>query len=518
MTEIHFSNQTFPLPHTWSNCVGAGRANEGLRADWQRQLATVHEGCGFHYLRFHGLFHDDMHVYTEKDGLPLYNFQYVDKLFDLLLDTGMRPFVELSFMPGALCSNDQTLFWWKARVAPPNNYSKWTDLVEATVRHCIERYGIEEVRQWYFEVWNEPNLNAFWAGTRSQYYELYRVTSLRIKEIDPQLRVGGPTTSNFVPDSRFDGEVEDVSAQETFKVEDLDSLSWHGVWIADFLAFCEKNRLPLDFLSCHPYPTDFALDGHGISSGRTRGKNSLRQDIEWIKAALARSAYPDAEIHLTEWSSSPSSRDYSHDYLPAAAYVLRSNLQCAGLVNSLSYWTFTDIFEEEGAGPKAFHGGFGMLTLQGVKKPVYHAYRILHELGGECLGEGEGWIATRRNGRLAMAFYHYPKEIAETVPMSMYPDQRRAQAFERRGEPYRYSFTLTDLRPGDCYTLRLLKPGCEAVYFWNTMGAPGAPSREQERTLRLQGEMLEQTVCTVGNDGKLVLDFTVPPWTIGQLV
>lgn len=138
-----------------------------------------------------------------------------------------------------------------------------------------ERYGAEEVHQWFFEVWNEPNLDAFWSGTRSQYFELYRVTSLRIKAIDPALKVGGPATSNYVPDGRFDGETEDVSSQMTFKVEDLDSLQWHGVWIEAFLQYCAEHKLPVDFVSCHPYPTDFALDGHGESSGRTRNRDSL---------------------------------------------------------------------------------------------------------------------------------------------------------------------------------------------------------------------------------------------------
>lgn len=514
---IEFQKQGSRLPHTWETCVGAGRANEGLRADWQRQLRLVRQECGFRYLRFHGLFHDDMHVYAEENGQPHYNFQYVDALFDAMLDMRVRPFVELSFMPEALVSNEQTLFWWKARIAPPNDYEKWADLVEQTIRHWLERYGAEEVHQWFFEVWNEPNLDAFWSGTRSQYFELYRVTSLRIKAIDPALKVGGPATSNYVPDGRFDGETEDVSSQMTFKVEDLDSLQWHGVWIEAFLQYCAEHKLPVDFVSCHPYPTDFALDGHGESSGRTRNRDSLQQDIQWLRRAIQNSAYPDAEVYLTEWSCSPSSRDCSHDYLPAAAYVLRSNLHCAGMVDALSYWTFTDVFEEVGAGPKAFHGGFGMVTLQGVKKPVFHAYRILHELGEVKLDEGEGWIATRKDNRLNMAFYHYPEEHPGTVPMSMYPNQSIAQACQQVGAPRRYQLEVAGLPSGQTYTLALLKPGTTAVELWNAMGAPTAPTREQTRLLRQQGDYLEKTVLTVAADGCLRLDFTVPAWTIGQL-
>ena len=516
--KVDFQTKGRPLPHTWSCCVGAGRANEGLRADWQQHLAMVKQACGFRYLRFHGLFHDDMHVYTVENGVPHYNFQYVDKLFDTMLGLGVRPFVELSFMPEALCSNSQTLFWWKARVAPPNDLDQWSNLVEHTIRHWLERYGADEVRRWYFEVWNEPNLDAFWSGTRSQYFELYRVTSRCIKAIDPALRVGGPATSNYVPDARFDGEVENVAEQMTFKVDDLDSLQWHGVWIDAFLQFCAENHLPVDFVSCHPYPTDFALDGHGESSGRTRGRDSLHQDILWLKEAVARSAYPNVELYLTEWSCSPSSRDCSHDYLPAATYVLRSNLRCAGMVGALSYWTFTDVFEEVGAGPKAFHGGFGMINLQGIKKPVFHAYRILHELGDTCLAEEEGCIATRKGERLSMAFYHYPEEVVGTVPMSMYPDQSIAQDCQQTGSDRHYQIHVVGLQPGQHYTLRLIKRNNIAVNLWNAMGAPASPTREQEEALRFQGDFLEQTVFTVGNDGVLELDFTVPAWTIGQLV
>ena len=182
-----------PLKPHWNFCVGAGRAHEGLRANWLEHLAVAVKHCGFRYVRFHGLFHDDMCVYREVDGMPIYNWQYVDELFDRLLNIGIRPFVELSFFPKDIAAKDaKTIFWWKANITPPDNFDKWAGLVGAFVRHCRQRYGEEEVSQWYFEVWNEPNLHhAFFDGTRSQYFEMYRVTAQTIKSIDPTLRVGG---------------------------------------------------------------------------------------------------------------------------------------------------------------------------------------------------------------------------------------------------------------------------------------------------------------------------------------
>lgn len=514
---IDFGKEGKELKHTWSNCVGAGRANEGLRADWQQHLKTIVDACGFRYLRFHGLLHDDMHVYTEENGIPCYNFQYIDKLFDYMLGCGIRPIVEFGFMPKALVSNDSTLFWWKGNVAPPNDYGKWGELVKRLVEHWMARYGKEEIENWYYEIWNEPNLKPFWDGTRSQYFELYRVSVQAIKSVDAALRVGGPATSNYVPDARFDGEIEDVSCQETFRVEDIDGLKWHGVWIREFLAFCEREKLPVDFVSTHPYPTDFALDGHGESNGRSRYRDSLYDDIMWLKETIEGSAYPKAEIHLTEWSSSPTSRDYSHDYLPAAAYVMRSNLEVSGLVDSLSYWVFTDVFEEVGAGPKPFHGGFGMISLQSVKKPVFHAYRILHELGTEELARGEGYIFTRKDQRLSASFYYYPEEYRGTVPMSVYPDQTVARECQAFGKMRQYDFAVVGLKPGDTYLLRILHKEDIAVELWNQMGAPAELDREQEEELRRQGEVMEEIPLTVGESGTLKLSFSLDSWSVAEL-
>lgn len=168
----------------YKECIGAGRANEGLRADWQRQLAYVKQNCDFKYIRMHGLLTDDMGVYREdKQGNPEYNWQYIDELYDFILSIGMKPFVELGFMPNALASGQQTIFWWRGNVTPPKDYQKWSDLIKNLVLHFTERYGKEEVKTWYFEVWNEPNLSGFFTGTQSEYFKLYAVTATAIKSI-----------------------------------------------------------------------------------------------------------------------------------------------------------------------------------------------------------------------------------------------------------------------------------------------------------------------------------------------
>ncbi|RQW05057.1 glycoside hydrolase, partial [candidate division KSB1 bacterium] len=180
---LDFSQITGPFETMFNECVGAGRANEGLRADWQQQLAYVKKECDFKYIRLHGLLTDDMGVYREdRNGNPEYNFQYIDVLYDYILSIDMKPFVELGFMPAALASGTETIFWWRGNVTPPKDYQKWEELIRELTSHFTERYGAEEIKTWYFEVWNEPNLSpGFWTGTMEDYFKLYKHSAIAVK-------------------------------------------------------------------------------------------------------------------------------------------------------------------------------------------------------------------------------------------------------------------------------------------------------------------------------------------------
>ncbi|MFG2596676.1 beta-xylosidase [Streptomyces sp. NPDC048462] len=515
--DISASAEGTALQPFWRRVVGAGRANEGLRADWQHQLVAARRDCGFEYVRFHGLFHDDMFVYTEReDGAPVFNFQYVDALFDFLLDTGVRPFVEFGFSPRALARETGTVFWWGAHGAPPVDLDKWAALIEATVRHWIGRYGAEEVRRWYFEVWNEANLDGFFKGTRSEYFELYRVTVEAVKAVDGSLRVGGPATSNFVPDERFSKDVEDVALRITAGRDDIDTLRWRPVWLEAFLEFCEREALPVDFVSTHPYPTDWALDEHGRGEKLTRSKDATPQDLALLRDMVAKSAFPEAEIHLTEWSSSSSPRDHTHDTLPAATYVVRSVLHSLGTVDSLAYWTFTDVFEEGGAGDELFHGGFGMLTLPGIPKPTYHAYRMLNALGDELIGQGEDFTATRDSatGRVGVLVHHYPAQEPKSVPAS-FDDRSTARSTQAKGEPRELRLRLTGLAPGACFEVETLEPGHgDAIGAWQELGEPDAPTREQLAHLDRRARATRLETIRADGAGVLVHEAPLQPWSI----
>lgn len=502
-----------PLPHMWSKCVGAGRACEGLRREWVRQLRETVEDCGFEYIRFHGLLAEDMFVVSKVNGELQYNWYYIDQVYDALLECGIRPIVELGFMPLALASGEGTQFWWRGNVTPPADYQEWSRLIEALTRHYVERYGLEEVRKWYFEVWNEPNLYPFWHGTKAQYFELYRASVLAVKSVDETLRVGGPATSNFVPDDRFEGETEEKERHLTHMTDNLDAMDWRGVWIDDFLHFCQQEKLPVDFVSTHPYPTDFALDGQKRMRGSSRYVDSLKDDMEWLNNRIQNSAYPNAERHLTEWSSSPSSRDCSHDYLPAADYIVKCNLDNAGRADSLSYWVFTDIFEEAGGGPEAFHGGFGLMNMHGIKKPAYWAYHFLNLLGTEELAREKEAIVTRNeDGKVQALFYNYAKELRQAVPIAGYPYYERAAAIQDMGQERIQQIALTGITPRAVFQIHTLDVAHTTADLWQKMGCPKNLTRMQEKALKEQRP--EVSSITADEKGELNMEVKLEPWSI----
>ena len=518
--KIQFSakgRSTALVPY-WNLCSAAGRANEGLRAGWREHLQIASKWCGFRYLRFHGLLHDDMFVCRRQDGELIFNWQYIDELIDALLANGVRPFVEFGFFPKDLAGeSDIRCFWWQAHVTPPEHYGEWCVLVDKLVRHFIQRYGVDEVRRWYFEVWNEPNLWFFFNSTRSRYFELYRATITAVKTVDPSLRVGGPATSNFVPDDRFQGEQQSGEKSLTAELKHLGDAEWQGVWIREFLEFCAVERLPVDFVSAHPYPTDIPF-GHQVDGMRTRPADSTVRDLQWLRRIVDQSAFPSAEIHLTEWSTSPSARDFTHDFPQSAAYIIKTNIEASGLVDSLTYWTFTDVFEEHGAGDSAFHGGFGLINYQGIVKPAFHAYRFLNQLGEEEIFRSDGFLATRakKGGHLRVVICHYPGEHPDAPPFA--GSLEAAERTLATGSPIYREIEIQHLPAGAAFLIETVDVAHGfALRQWQAMGSPSSPTADQIALLREFAWDTHRQIVSASKNGVLSLKLNLAPWAIALI-
>ncbi|MBD8562902.1 glycoside hydrolase [Oxalobacteraceae sp. CFBP 8763] len=462
------------LDRMFNLSVGAGRANEGLRADWQQQLAELRKDTGFRYIRMHGLLSDDMAVFRiDAQGKEQYNFQYVDALFDYLQSVGIKPFVELGFMPSAMASGTKTIFWWRGNVTPPRDYAQWERLVKALTVHWTERYGKAEVASWYFEVWNEPNLDGFWAGTQDEYFKLYAHAARAVKSVDASYRVGGPGTAG-------------------------------AAWIPEMIGYASKNGVPLDFVSTHSYGVnqgfldEFGTTGTVLSPDPMAVTNDVLKNRKEIDA----SAMPKLELHYTEWSSSYTPSDPTHDSYHQPAYILRKLKQSTGAVQSMSYWVFTDIFEEAGPRFEAFHGGFGLMNTQGIKKPAYFAYQFLNQLGDRELknADQDSTATLDAKGNAQVLLWDYTHTLPAGINNQQYfikdlPPKAKGQV----------KVAMRGLKPG-AYTMTVSQVGYkqnDAFTAYIGMGSPKQLTRPQVAALKATatGKPLKQQAVTVGRDG-----------------
>ena len=368
-----------PFPHFWEQTFGSGRAILALRESYRSDLREVKKVTEFSYVRFHNILHDEVGVYDEDDrGNPIYNFSYVDQIYDGLLQNGVRPFVEISFMPKKLAlRQDVHPFWYKQVVSPPKDYKKWDDLIRAFAQHLVDRYGLDEVAQWYFEVWNEPNID-FWSGDPKQatYFELYDHTARALKGVSPRLRVGGPATSS-------------------------------AHWVDSFIQHAAAQNVPTDFISSHSYGDDSTEDLFGTSEEIPMDRR-VCLSIKKVHDQIAASARPSLPLMWTEWNVPSFGALNARDSAYVGAALADNIRQCDGLVNMMSFWTFSDVFEESGPKREPFDGGFGLIALGGIKKPSYSAFALLHKLGEErILQDSPNVLVTRRrDGSLAIAAWN----------------------------------------------------------------------------------------------------------------
>ncbi len=488
MTEIRIDAAAAGTPYDpfWKRMVCGDRSGLALRADYRACLARAVRECGFETLRQHGLFHDDMFVWPAEDD-PL-NFQYVFSNFDAYLSIGLRPFVELSFIPSWMASNDNTVFAVKCAACPPKDHDHWRRLVGETVRACVDRYGLDEVRSWNFEVWNEANIG-FFKGTQEQYFELYRHAVDAVKSVDASLRVGGPATSNYHADD-----------QGVFR----------PIWVEDMIAFCDREKLPLDFISTHPYPTNFPFDDETTTYKRVfRERDATTTDLKLLRKMVDESPFPHAAIHANEWGTSPGVRDRVHDHPFSATFHCENLLSSIGLVDSMARWVFCDVSEEKTPGPAEFHGGWGLLTVHGIAKPCFHAYRYLNRLGGAMLyNDGDGCAVARSAGAWQVLLYnhhHYAEPGGDTETLD------GVEATIGTGAARSFDLRLEGLPP----RVRLRRHRVDRehawpVPVWQEMGAPAWPTPAQIDALHDASEPDVTSEVVDTENGVLALSETLP--------
>jgi xylan 1,4-beta-xylosidase len=427
--------------------VGSDYPGTLIRDDSLAQLKIAKDELGFRYIRFHAIFHDVLGTYKEVDGKGVYDWTKLDYLYDRLLKIGIKPFVELGFTPLAMRSSDLSIFYWKGNTSHPDP-QKWAALVDAFVRHIEQRYGREEVRSWYFEVWNEPNLDGFWEKADQQaYFGLYDLTARTIKSFDPELKVGGPSTAG-------------------------------AAWVPEFLAHTKASGAPVDFITTHTYGVDGGfLDEKGQSDTKlSPSPDAIVGDVRNVRQQIIAAGRTGLPLYFTEWSTSYTPRDPVHDSYVSAPYILSKLKATEGLAQGMSYWTYSDLFEEPGPPTAPFEGGFGLMNPQGVRKPAWFAYKYLNQLGDTELKtpDGQSYVARDGSGVQVLAWdFQTPKQEKSNRPF--YTAVLPAAA----GKPL--SIDLKGFKPG-AYAVSIQRTGFranDAHTAYLEMGAPKTLSAEQ---------------------------------------
>jgi xylan 1,4-beta-xylosidase len=433
-----------PFPHFWERTFGSGRAILTLRDSYRSDLREVKKATGFEYVRFHNILHDEVGVYDEDEqGNPIYNFSYVDQIYDGLLANGVRPFVEISFMPSKLAlRHDVHPFWYKQIVSPPKDYKKWDGLMRALAQHLVERYGLDEVAQWYFEVWNEPNID-FWTGDpkQSTYFELYDHTARALKSVSPRLRVGGPATSS-------------------------------AHWVDTFLQHAVTDNVPIDFVSSHGYADDTVEDLFGTKEDIPMDQRLCRA-IRKVHDQIRASAQPNLPLMWTEWNVPSFDRLNARDTVYVGAALADDIRQCDGLVTMMSFWTFSDVFEENGPKQEPFDGGFGLMALGGIRKPSYYGFALLHQLGEERIAnEAANVLVTRRHdGTLVIAAWNLVD-----------PD--------KPGASLRMQFELKGVKPDSRVRVsRVDATHGNTLAVYRAMGSPRYPTQAQIQEMNRSSQL-----------------------------
>lgn len=473
---------TVPLDRCFQQGVGSCHAYLTLREDFRQHVRLVQQEIGFRGIRFHGIFNDQVGAmrYRVAPGETPYNFQNITRIYEFFVAQGMKPFVELSFMPAALASGSQTIFAYRANVTPPKDWAAWNGLVTSFVRHLVAYFGAEEVRTWRFEVWNEPDLMPhFWTGSQADYFRLYAETARAIKAVDPRLRVGGPATSK-------------------------------SLWIPEFLAFCGEQRLPVDFVSTHHYGVDAALvEGVPTRELRWRGAQAMRDDAQRVRSAIAASSFPQAELHFTEWNASPAHEDrFGKDSEFTAVFALQTIKDVSGLVDSYQWWTLSDIFEESGLGFLPFTGKYGLVNMHGIKKPVFHAFRWLARLFDDEVPLAAPSLRVTRNarGEVRLLTWNLPEVLATDLG---------GGDWTISGEPRPEQIVLTGI--GGRHRIRAWRVDRtlgNALRAWQQLGAPAYPDRAQLDELAHAGEAVEVCDRVVDCDGSCRLEHTLSPCAV----
>jgi xylan 1,4-beta-xylosidase len=476
----------FPLKHSWAGIGNIDQARWIMRSDMQQQLQMCADEIGLKHLRFGNIFEEQLWVYDldpSKYHTPgqrhtkRINWRNPFFIYDCLLALKINPIVGTYFMPWFLASGTDTCYEIKTNITPPRDLKEWGNFIHDFISSIVDRYGIDTVRNWYFEIWNEPNLKSYYPRM-DEYWPLYRTAYNVIKSVDPALKVGGPSTA-------------------------------HSAYLDEMLGFGRKNNCLPDFLTGHIYNND-SNSGDPLSpyegpqiDRENKSPNYITGIARGVRKLLQEASY-SGEYHMNEWGLSWYPYRAERETPNEAAYIVKTMKEISQMCDYFAYWCLSDIYVECGFGREAFHGNYGMISLDGLKKPGFFAHQLLCKLGNTQIK-----IENDADHQLG-SFVTKDQEVIKTIIYSFDID------FQIGNSPVKkqIEFHLPDnIGSKFAQIIRIDSKENNILTVWNEIGQPAHPKKDELSFLMSKNQLTKSGNIPVIKDSagnRLIFEMESP--------
>lgn len=443
-------------PCKWNRTLSVGMAALLLQRYVQQEVLDAVRDFGINYVRFTGVLSDNLQIYQEKmDGTPVYFWVLLDEILDFLTHNNLKPFICLGFMPEKLAAEKvPSPYYWNANTSKPKSIKKWTGYLEAFLKHCVSRYGYDEVCTWKFEFWSSPELKGiYWHGSEEEFQQFFLHSYQTFRSVLPNGLFGSP---GFV---RF----ENFSQTRRF------------------LDFCVQHRVRFDFVCLHIYMvTDPTQNDPIILKILSMGADREERDKHYLNhvashfTKLLSELHIKAPIYITEWNISPYHHDLSRDTCFMSTYIADTINHLPNSVEEISFWALTDYMEEHIPHQNLFTGELGMKTHNGLPKPSYLSFILLHRMKDRLIASGDGYLITSSRDSYQILLYNhtfYSQEFLDGTSHKL-TELDRYQIYEPTNDKH---FQLHLSLPAGKYRIEhhTLNREYGSVYdHWLRMGTP----------------------------------------------
>lgn len=376
MVQTDINNSTM-INRNYNKIINIGYANDLLESLLQEHIVLLRNDIKFEYARFWGIFNEDMNIENSNGE---YNFYKIDKILDFIIGCGMKPFIDLMPKAKRISKNIVEFVEFENKSVKLKRSEEWGRLIHKFIVHCINKYGREEVENWYFDISRSENISICKNEKDKNllYCETFKIIYSRIKEIIPNAKVGGPG-GNFTKSS----------ALEFFK-------EWR------------RFDIKPDFISLYIYPyTALVRSGTRVAQASSE-RDYLLNKLNKMNKVTKELGFSTHEIIISEWNSTVSDRNYINDSAWKASYIVKNVIDSVNKADKIGYRIASDVSSEYLDTNLLLQGGTGLISKNGIKKPAFYAFSFLEKMSTNLVDKGENYIITKNsNNSFSMICHNY---------------------------------------------------------------------------------------------------------------